>query len=221
MRLFRRRDDEAVRERGSDEPARERGSEEPVRGRERDSAADERGYETQERRSRDVEPPVDRVRESEAPVGRRGVAGGRVVEDEDVVAPRGGYEETEVASDGRGFWHVDDVAGRVNAVLFAIFAAVEGLLGLRLAFVAFGANRSSNFVDFIMNVSWPFVRPFRGAFSDRTWDQGTIEVSTILAMGVILLAFILTTMLIAALLPHGTDDMSGGRRVRRHRVTQI
>jgi hypothetical protein len=58
-----------------------------------------------------------------------------------------------------------------------------------------------------MNVSWPFVRPFDGAFNNRTWDQGIIEVSTLLAMAVWFLVFALAAMLVSALLPrfYGSD----------------
>jgi hypothetical protein len=103
--------------------------------------------------------------------------------------------------------YFDSISGRVNSVLFAVMFALEGLLALRFVLQAFGANRNSGFVDFVMNVSWPFVRPFDGAFNNRTWDQGIIEVSTLLAMAVWFLVFALAAMLVSALLPrfYGSD----------------
>ena len=101
-------------------------------------------------------------------------------------------------------------------VLFALLVALEALLGLRFALIAFGANTSSSFVRFIRNVSWPFVRPFSSAFSNRSWDQGIIEVNTLLAMGVWLLAFVLLAALVNAALPDTSGHYRFGRRHMSH-----
>jgi uncharacterized protein YggT (Ycf19 family) len=61
------------------------------------------------------------------------------------------------------------VVGRVNSVVFAVLAVIESLLAVRFMLLAFGANRRNEFVDFVMDVSWPFLRPFDGAFRDRMW----------------------------------------------------
>ncbi|TAK72032.1 MAG: hypothetical protein EPO22_00860 [Dehalococcoidia bacterium] len=98
--------------------------------------------------------------------------------------------------------HLESLPARVNAVLFALVLALEGLLAFRFALMAFGANRSSGFVKFIRDVSWPFVRPFDNAFRNRSWDQGIIEPSTLLAMGVYLAVFLLVAFLVNALLPN-------------------
>jgi hypothetical protein len=98
--------------------------------------------------------------------------------------------------------HLETLPARVNAVLFALLLALEGLLAFRFVLVAFGANRSSGFVDFIHDVSWPLVRPFDNVFRNRIWDQGVIEPSTLLAMGVYFLLFLLAVLLVNALLPN-------------------
>jgi hypothetical protein len=126
---------------------------------------------------------------------------------------------TEVYEDGgsvRRWWGVD-VAGRVNAVLGTLLLALETLLGLRFALLAFGANLANDFVDFIMDVSWPFVRPFDGAFANRTWDEGIIEVNTLLAMGVWLIVFLIVMALVSAVLPRWSEGYSE-RPVRRPRI---
>jgi hypothetical protein len=124
------------------------------------------------------------------------------------------YEETVVE---RGGWHFGDVASRVNAVLATVLVGIEALLTMRFLFLAFGASRDSGFVDFVMDVSWPFVRPFADAFANRTWDEGVIEVNTLLAMGVWLLVFALVMALVAALMPR--HDAEHGGRYERRRVT--
>jgi hypothetical protein len=140
------------------------------------------------------------------------VAGGDMVDQE--------YRETRY--DGgtvRRWWGVD-LAGRVNSVLFALLLALETLLGLRFALLAFGANLSNGFVDFIMDVSRPFVRPFDGAFANRTWDEGLIEVNTLLAMGVYFVAGLIVMMIVGALLPRWSESYSErgtrGRHVEHH-----
>lgn len=119
----------------------------------------------------------------------------------------------------RSWWGVD-IAGRVNSVLFAVLLALETLLGLRFLLLAFGANLANGFVDFIMDLSWPFVRPFDGAFANRTWDEGLIEVNTLLAMGVWFLAFAVAMMLVSAILPRWREGYrersTRGRSVEHH-----
>jgi hypothetical protein len=129
-------------------------------------------------------------------------------------AERYDYDGTTV----RRWWGVD-VAGRVNSVLAALLIALETLLGLRFALIAFGANRANGFVDFILDVSHPFVRPFEGAFANRTWDEGIIEVNTLLAMAVWFLIFAVVMMLVAALLPRwseGYSERPADRRIVHH-----
>lgn len=131
------------------------------------------------------------------------VAEERYVRDDAIVA-----DETHATA-----WY-GDVATRVNAVLFAILLGVETLLALRFVLLAFGANATSGFVDFIYDVSGPFVEPFENAFANRTWDEGVIEVNTLLAMGVYLIAFLIVAMLVAAVLPRLRE--TGSRYESRH-----
>lgn len=105
-----------------------------------------------------------------------------------------------LASQGSGSYF-ETLPERLLAVTFVVLAALEALLGIRFLLHAFGANTSSGFVGFIDDVSWPFVRPFANAFNSRTWDEGILEISTLVAMGVYLLVFALVGMLITALAP--------------------
>ena len=214
---FRRRDDSEVRE----APAvRERTASEDER-----VVRDER---TVERPAVDTAParPVYEERvASESP----GAAGGPVYDERTTRTTRGEsidrpayvdraeapvYEESVMTD--RRVGYLDSLPARVNAVLFAVLALVEGLIGLRFALLATGANATSGFVEFIYDVSWPLVRPFSNAFTNRTTDSGIIEVSSLLAMGVWLLVFLLATLLINALLPRFNDRSAS---VRRERMT--
>jgi hypothetical protein len=119
---------------------------------------------------------------------------------------------------GTTTWSFDTLSGRVNTILFTILLALEGLLAMRFMLAAFSANPTSGFVDFIYDASYPFVRPFENAFANRTWDEGIVELSTLLAMGVWLLAFALVAMLLNAILPNvGTSET----RTRRSRTAHL
>jgi hypothetical protein len=111
-----------------------------------------------------------------------------------------------VASERSG-GYFETLPERLSAVALVVLTALEGLLGMRFLLRAFGANMSSGFVGFIDDVSWPFARPFANVFSNRSWDQGVIEISTLVAMGFYLLIFALIGMLVTALAPR----LRGGR----------
>lgn len=142
------------------------------------------------------------------------------VDQNEVVTTDEVVEETryneDVVTDHRRSWYYESLPARVNSVLFAIMAAIVGLLALRFALIAFAANRSSGFVDFILDVSYVFMAPFNGAFADRTWDEGILEMDTLLAMGVWFIGFVLLTVLVNALLPKYDDS---GSTVSRRSVT--
>ena len=124
--------------------------------------------------------------------------------------------DADVVTTHSTYW--DSMASRVNSVLFVVLLGLEALLALRFALLAFGANLANDFVDFVMDVSWPFVKPFDGAFANRTWDEGIIEVNTLLAMGVYFVGFLLLALLINALLPHGRSDDA---TIRRSHATHV
>ncbi len=108
---------------------------------------------------------------------------------------------------GRSGRYFETLPERLGAVGLAVLTALEGLLGIRFLLLLFGANPNSGFVDFIKDVSWPFVRPFTNVFNNRTWNDGVVEVSTLVAMGFYFLVFALVGMLVTALAPR----LSGGR----------
>lgn len=155
---------------------------------------------------------VERAPANRTDVVREEPYGGAPTRREDYVE-RPTYEDESVVTE-HGYWF-DSLAGRVNSVLFALILALESLLGLRFFLAMFGANRSSGFVDGVYDWSHPFIRPFNSAFSNRTWDQGIIEVNTLLAMAVYFLVFALLALLVNAALPHA-DDTGRSRTQRRH-----
>jgi hypothetical protein len=132
------------------------------------------------------------------------------------------YYDQRVDTVGTGrHWYEFDLAGRINTILFAVLAGLEALLALRFTLLAFGANPNSGFVDFIYDFSGFFVEPFENAFANRTWDEGIIDVNTLLAMGVYALIFAVIAMLVAAIVPRigGYRDDGTDATYRRTRVS--
>lgn len=70
-----------------------------------------------------------------------------------------------------------------SLVAFAVLI-VETLLAFRLAFALGGANATNGFVNFIYDVSHPFVSPFVGIASHSVDGKSVFEPETVIAMAV-------------------------------------
>jgi hypothetical protein len=145
-------------------------------------------------------------REVETVRTRQGVAGAPVAG-----APVDAVRAPRAVTSERSGGYFETLPERLGAVALVVLTALEGLLGMRFLLHAFGANTSSGFVGFIDDVSWPFARPFANVFSNRSWDQGVVEVSTLVAMGFYLLLFALIGMLVTALAPRLRGGTGGAR----------
>jgi uncharacterized protein YggT (Ycf19 family) len=91
------------------------------------------------------------------------------------------------------------LAGRIISLLFGILAV---LIGLRILLLLLVANQSNALVDFIYNVTEPFVAPFRGVFSIDTVTPGGGSVFDVGAV-VALIGWLLIYLLIMAVLRLG------------------
>ena len=79
-------------------------------------------------------------------------------------------------------------ASRAGSVIYVLFGILEGLLAFRFVFLLLGANRDSGFVDFLYNVTYPFVAPFYGIFGQISGPNPTgesiFDLDTLVAMAV-------------------------------------
>ncbi len=123
--------------------------------------------------------------------------------------PVDGMPASQLAASRRVGGYFETLPERLGAVGLVILTAIEGLLGMRFLLHAFGANPNSGFVEFIDDVSWAFARPFADVFSNRSWSEGIIEVSTLVAMGFYLVLFAIIGMLVTALAPRLTGHADG------------
>jgi uncharacterized protein YggT (Ycf19 family) len=101
--------------------------------------------------------------------------------------------------------YVDDAPGpmyyvrRVVSLLFGILAV---LLGIRILLLLLVANQQNSIVEFVYDVTEPFVAPFRGIFNFDTVSPGGGSVLDIAAV-VALVGWLLIYMLLMAILRLG------------------
>ncbi len=87
-------------------------------------------------------------------------------------------------------------AYRLSQFVYWVFGLVEGLIAIRLILKALGANPSAGFSQFIYSISTPLVGPFIGLFSNPTYQNSILELSSIVA----LIVYALVAWLIAKLI---------------------
>jgi uncharacterized protein YggT (Ycf19 family) len=140
----------------------------------------------------DPDPPYDDTRVVEPE---------RVVERPDPVAPTSSH--VNVAAGSRGYVATGPgplyYARRVVSLLFGILAV---LIALRIVLLLLVANQTNGLVDFIYNVTEPFVAPFRGVFNFDLVSPGggsTLDIGALVA----LVGWALIYMLIMAILSLG------------------
>jgi uncharacterized protein YggT (Ycf19 family) len=101
--------------------------------------------------------------------------------------------------------YVDDAPGpmyyvrRVVSLLFGILAV---LIGLRILLLLLVANQQNSIVDFVYDITEPFVAPFRGIFNFDTVSPGGGSVLDVAAV-VALIGWLLIYVLLMAILRLG------------------
>jgi len=74
--------------------------------------------------------------------------------------------------------------GIVSGILSFVFGLIVTVIALRLVLRMLGANPGNAIVDWIYDVSYPFVQPFFGMFNTSTIDLGVgrFEIETLVAL---------------------------------------
>ena len=121
--------------------------------------------------------------------------------------PAAGPVNVNAASTSRGYAEPAGpgplyYARRVLSLLFGILAV---LIGLRILLLLLVANETNSIVDFVYNVTQPFVEPFRGIFAFDAVTPGGGSVFDIAAL-VALVGWLLIYLLLVAILRLGDRD---------------
>ncbi len=99
-----------------------------------------------------------------------------------------------------------------------VLLLVETALAFRLAFKLSGANAGNGFVNFIYDVSNPFISPFKGIANHSTPGDGIFEPETVIAMAVYAIAALVLIMVLN--IATSAPSLSGEREVvERERST--
>ena len=93
----------------------------------------------------------------------------------------------------------------VRRILSLLLGILAIMLGLRILLLLFVANESNNIVEFVYNVTEPFVAPFRGIFSFDQVTPGGGSVFDVAAV-VALIGWLLIYLLLMAILRLGDRD---------------
>ena len=87
----------------------------------------------------------------------------------------------------------------VRRAIWLIFGVIIALIGIRILFLALGANEGNGIVDAIYGITEPFVAPFRGIFSFdqiRPVGHSVFDVAAVVAI----VGWLLVAVLINAIL---------------------
>jgi uncharacterized protein YggT (Ycf19 family) len=87
----------------------------------------------------------------------------------------------------------------IRRVVWLLFGVLIALIGIRIVFLALGANEGNGIVDAIYAITEPFVAPFRGIFNFdavRPIGESVIDVAAFVAI----IGWTLVAMLIIAIL---------------------
>jgi len=87
----------------------------------------------------------------------------------------------------------------IRRAVWLIFGVIIALIGIRLVFLALGANEGNGIVDAIYAITEPFVAPFRGIFSIdqiRPAGRSVFDVAAVIAI----IGWLLVAILINAIL---------------------
>lgn len=101
-----------------------------------------------------------------------------------------------------------DPSYRVVQTVWFLLGLVEAIIGLRVIFRAAAAN-DTGFVSFIYGLSAPLVAPFRGITADYASRGNVVEIGSLIAMLVYLIAAYLVVKLVRILTAPRSDAYAG------------
>ena len=73
-------------------------------------------------------------------------------------------------------------AFRLTQLIYWVFALIEGLIAIRLILKALGANPSAGFSQFIYSITAALVAPFINLFSNPSYGNSVLELSSVVAL---------------------------------------
>jgi len=85
---------------------------------------------------------------------------------------------------------------KVSQIIWLLFGGLEALIGIRVILLLIGANPANGFTAFIYQLTQLFLWPFQNLIANPTFQNMTLEVTSIIAMIVYaLLGWIIVRMI--------------------------
>ena len=85
---------------------------------------------------------------------------------------------------------------KVSQIIWLLFGGLEALIGIRVILMLIGANPANGFTAFIYQLTQLFLWPFQNLIANPTFQNMTLEVTSIIAMIVYaLLGWIIVRMI--------------------------
>jgi len=85
---------------------------------------------------------------------------------------------------------------KVSQIVWLLFGGLEALIGIRVILMLIGANPANGFTAFVYQLTQLFLWPFQSLIANPTFQNMTLEVTSIIAMIVYaLLGWIIVRMI--------------------------
>lgn len=85
---------------------------------------------------------------------------------------------------------------KVSQIIWLLFGGLEALIGIRVILMLIGANPANGFTAFVYQLTQLFLWPFQSLIANPTFQNMTLEVTSIIAMIVYaLLGWIIVRMI--------------------------
>ena len=85
--------------------------------------------------------------------------------------------------------------GKINGIIWLLFGILEALIGMRVILKLLAANPVNGFVNFVYDITYPFLAAFFGIVGTPTSNGSVLEISSLIAMLVYLfIAWVITSL---------------------------
>jgi len=71
---------------------------------------------------------------------------------------------------------------KVSQIVWLLFGGLEALIGIRVILLLIGANPANGFTAFVYQITQLFLWPFQNLIANPTFQNMTLEVTSIIAM---------------------------------------
>ncbi len=106
-----------------------------------------------------------------------------------------------------------NLIGKINGIIWLLFGILEALIGMRVILKLLGANPFNGFVNFVYDITYPFLVPFFGIVGTPSANGSVLETSSLIAMLVYLfIAWVTTTLIRLIMTPSKVKSTRTYRR---------